>query len=117
MRKIRTGLWLALTVDYFGGKTMRMLAKIKLPTEAGNRAIKDGSLPDIIRKTMESVHAEAAYFTVLDGHRTMLMVFDLKTPSDMPRIVEPLFMGLNAEVDLMPCMNADDLKTGLSGLK
>jgi hypothetical protein len=34
--------------------------------------------------------------------------------SDMPRIAEPLFMGLNASIEFMPCMNADDLGTGLS---
>jgi hypothetical protein len=41
---------------------MRVLMKVQLPTEAGNRAIKDGTLPDIIRRTLETVQAEAAYF-------------------------------------------------------
>jgi hypothetical protein len=35
----------------------------------------------------------------------------------MPRIAEPLFTVLNASVDFMPCMNAEDLKTGLSTIK
>jgi hypothetical protein len=47
----------------------------------------------------------------------MIAVFDLKAASDIPRIAEPLFMGLNASVDFMPCMNAEDLKTGLAGIK
>jgi hypothetical protein len=34
----------------------------------------------------------------------------------MPRIAEPLFMGLDATIEFMPCMNADDLKSGLSAL-
>ena len=55
-------------------------------TEAGNRAIKDGTLPDIIRKTLETVQAEAAYFTTMNGQRTMIAVFDLKTTADIPRI-------------------------------
>jgi len=96
---------------------MRTLLKAKLPVEAGNRAIKDGTLPEIIRKTLEMIHAEAAYFTTMDGHRTMIAVFDLKANSDTVRIAEPLFMGLNASVEFMPCMNADDLKSGLSSLK
>ena len=96
---------------------MRMLMKVQFPTEAGNRAIKDGTLPDIIRKTLETAHAEAAYFTTMDGQRTMIAVFDLKAASDMPLISEPLFMGLNASIEFMPCMNAEDLKTGLSTIK
>jgi hypothetical protein len=91
--------------------------RVKIPTEVGNRTIKDGTLPKVIQKTLESVKAEAAYFTTMDGHRTMIAVFDLKASSDMARIAEPLFMGLSASVDFMPCMNADDLKTGLSGIK
>jgi hypothetical protein len=95
---------------------MRMLMKVQFPTEAGNRGIKDGSLPEILRKTLETVQAEAAYFTAMDGNRTMLAVFDLKATSDIPRIAEPLFMGLNASVEFIPCMNAEELKTGLSAL-
>jgi len=93
-----------------------MLMRVRIPTEAGNKGIKDGTLPDIIRKTLETLHAEAAYFTTMDGHRTMIAVFDMKAAADMPRISEPLFMGLNASIEFMPCMNAEDLKTGLSSI-
>jgi hypothetical protein len=96
---------------------MRMLMRVQIPTEAGNDAIKDGTLPEITRKALDALQPEAAYFTTMDGLRTMLIVFDLKAVSDMPRVVEPLFMGFDAAVDLMPCMNADDLKIGLSALK
>jgi len=101
----------------FWGQEMRMLMTVKFPTEAGNRAVKDGTLPEVIRKTLELIHAEAAYFTALDGQRTMIAVFDLKAASDIVRIAEPLFMGLDATIDLKPCMTVDDLKTGLSSIK
>ena len=81
---------------------MRMLMKVQLPTEDGNRAVQDRHLPDIIRKTLDSIKPEAAYFMTMDGERTMIAVFDLKAVSDIPAIAEPLFMGLNASVDLMP---------------
>jgi hypothetical protein len=93
-----------------------MLMKVQIPTEAGNTGIKDGTLPDVIRKTLESLHPEAAYFTTMDGRRTMIAVFDMKSGADMPRISEPLFMGLNASIEFMPCMNADDLEAGLSAV-
>jgi hypothetical protein len=95
---------------------MRTLMKVQISAEAGNRGIKDGTLPEIIRKTLEAVQAEAAYFTAMDGKRTMLAVFDLKAASDIPRIAEPLFMGLNASVEFIPCMNAEELKTGLAAI-
>jgi hypothetical protein len=96
---------------------MRMMMRVQIPTEAGNEAIKSGALPEVIRKTIETIRPEAAYFTTMDGQRTMIAVFDMKAASDMPRLAEPMFMGLNAKVDFMPCMNADDLKSGLSAIK
>jgi hypothetical protein len=96
---------------------MRMLMKVQIPIEDGNRTIQDGTLPAIIGKTLEAVQAESAYFTTMDGRRTMIAVFDLKTSADIPRIAEPLFMGLNATVDFMPCMNAEELKSGLATIK
>jgi hypothetical protein len=52
----------------------------------------------------------------MGGQRTMIAVFDMKTAADMPRIAEPLFMGLDATIEFMPCMNAHDLKAGLSAV-
>lgn len=95
---------------------MRMMMKVQLPAADGNRAIKDGSLPELVRKTLETSKAEAAYFTTMDGLRTMIAVFDLKAAPDIVRIAEPLFMGINARVDFLPCMNAEELKSGLSSL-
>jgi hypothetical protein len=69
--------------------------------------------------TQDARHREGrgCLFTTMDGQRTMIAVFDLKAASDMPGIAEPLFMGLNASIQFMPCMNAEDLKTGLSTIK
>jgi hypothetical protein len=100
----------------FQGTTMRMLMKAQIPTEAGNRGIKDGSLPEVIGKFIEMAKPEATYFTTMDGMRTMIAAFDLKALPDVVRIAEPLFMSVDASVEFMPCMNADELKSGLSSL-
>ena len=93
---------------------MRTLLKVSLEVEASNKAIKDGSLPKIMKSTMEKLKTEAAYFFAMDGNRTALMVFDLKDPSEIPSIAEPFFMNMNAKVDFYPVMNAEDLQKGLA---
>lgn len=95
---------------------MRMMMKVQVPVEIGNEAIKTGALPKVIEETLARIKPEAAYFTTMDGERTMIAVFDMKSSSEMPPIAEPLFMALEAAVDFMPCMNAEDLKGGLKGM-
>jgi hypothetical protein len=56
---------------------------------------------------------EASYFYVENGKRTALYFFDLKDVSDIPVIAELFFMNINAEVDFVPVMNADELQAGM----
>lgn len=95
---------------------MRMMAKVSIPVDAGNRAIQAGSLPKVIQQTAERWKPEAMYFTALDGVRTAFIVFDMADSSVLPSFAEPFFMELNAEVELTPVMNSDDLQTGLASL-
>jgi hypothetical protein len=92
---------------------MRTLVRISLDTEAGNAAIKNGSLDKLIASTLESLKPEAAYFFADNGKRTASFVFDLKSASDIPSIAEPWFMAVNASVQFIPVMNADDVKAGI----
>lgn len=92
---------------------MRVRLKIQIPVEAGNKSIKDGQLPKIIESALTTLKPEAAYFFAENGKRTVELFLDLKDVSQIPAIVEPLFMGLNASVDFTPVMNADDLRAGL----
>jgi hypothetical protein len=61
-----------------------------------------------------TVPAEAAYFVAEHGQRCAMMFFNMNDASDIPGVVEPLFAGLNARVQLLPVMNAEDLKKGLN---
>jgi hypothetical protein len=94
-------------------QNMRMMLKIVIPTEIGNQAIKNGSLHKIFEATMSKLKPEAAYFVAENGLRSAMMFFDMKDASEIPVIAEPLFAGLNARLQLLPVMNADDLKKGL----
>jgi hypothetical protein len=92
---------------------MRTLLRVSMQTDTANAAVKDGTLPMVMRSALEALKPEAAYFCTQDGRRTAFIVFDLQNASDMPSIAEPFFMALNASVDFSPCMNADDLRIGL----
>jgi hypothetical protein len=96
---------------------MRMMMRMMIPAEQGNKAIKDGTVPKIVQSLLQDLRAEAAYFGPVDGVRNAFIVFDMTDSSDLPRIVEPLFEHLNARVEFTPIMNADDLKAGLAKIK
>jgi hypothetical protein len=95
---------------------MRMMARVTIPAEAGNRAIKGGTLPKVMQQTIERWKPEAAYFTTFDGRRTAYFVFDLPEPSAIPVFAEPFFVEMEAEVQFSPVMNGEDLQKGLSSL-
>ena len=92
---------------------MRMMMRAQIPTESGNRVIQDGSIQKIIGETMTQLQPEAAYFLAENGKRTVYAFFELEGSSDIPSVGEPLFLGLNAEVELTPVMNAEELAMGL----
>ena len=92
---------------------MRFLLKIHMPVEKGNRALRDGSLPKIIQNLMEKLKPEASYFFAEGGKRTGYIFFSFDNVLEIPVIAEPLFMGLDAELELIPVMNADELKAGI----
>jgi hypothetical protein len=92
---------------------MRTLLKVRIPVAAGNRAIKDGTLPQIIGTFVETFKPEASYFTAEHGDRTALFVLDVKDASDLPSLAEPFFLQLDASISTSICMNLDDMKAGI----
>jgi hypothetical protein len=95
---------------------MRVMAKVEIPVESGNQGIKSGALPRVMQQFAERWKPEAMYFTDFDGMRTAFLVFDMADSSAIPSFAEPFFMELNANVQIAPAMNGDDLQKGLSQL-
>lgn len=87
-----------------------------MPVESANQAIKDGTLGTVMQRAAERWKPEGMYFTTFDGRRTAFMIFDLPDSSDMPPFAVPFFAKLNADVQLAPAMNGDDLQKGLAQL-
>jgi hypothetical protein len=92
---------------------MRMLMKVQMDVEAGNRAIRDGSWEQVMGRFMEQVKPEAVYFTAEAGKRTGFIFVDLQDVSDIPSLAEPFFMSVNASIDFSPVMTVDDVQRGL----
>ena len=92
---------------------MRTLMKVQIPAKAGNDAIKDGSLPEIMGQVLGAVDAEAAYFTAEEGMRTALIFFDMADASEIPPAAEPFFMALDAKITFAPVMNVDEMRAGV----
>ena len=95
---------------------MRVLLQVQIPNAKGNAAFHDGSLQRTMEAFMGKVQPEAAYFAPDGGLRTSFFVFDMKDPSDMPPLLEPLFSAFEANIEITPVMNAEDLQAGLQRL-
>ena len=92
---------------------MRMMLRWTVPVERGNEAIRDGSLAGTLQSLMAELEPEAAYFWPENGERAGMIIFDMADTTQIPQIAEPLFLNLDAAVEFLPVMNADDLKTAL----
>ena len=87
---------------------MRFLVKISIPVEAGNRVARSGF--DIVPKILAEQKPEAAYFFAENGKRTIILILDMKEPSELPAIAEPWFLSLNASIEATPAMVAADIE-------
>jgi hypothetical protein len=96
---------------------MRTLLRVSIPVEKGNEAIGSGMLGSTLQALSEALAPEASYFFADEhGRRSAMFVFDMHDSSRIPSMVEPLFMNLDAAVQMTPVMNAEELQRGLAVL-
>ncbi len=96
---------------------MRMMMRAVVEDmEAGNEAVRSGSVQKIIQATLDQLQPEAVYFVPEDGYRSVLAVFDMTDSSQLPAICEPMYQGVRARVSITPCMNLEDMQRGLAQL-
>ena len=89
---------------------MRMLLRVSIPVEAGNAAVKAGTLNSTVQQILADLKPEAAYFFADDnGNRSGSIIFDMKDSSEIPAVAEPWFLAFNAKVSFRPIMNPDDI--------
>ena len=93
---------------------MRFLIRARVPTEAGNKMVQDPDFMKKLEEYMNKVKPEAAYFLPIDGHRTAAFIVNMQSNDQIIALGEPLFQWMGANVDVIPVMNFDDLKKGIS---
>jgi hypothetical protein len=96
---------------------MRVLVRAMISTVAGNKMVKDPNFLKNLEDYIRKFSCEATYFTEVNGSRTMVFVMDLPSPDMIPAIAEPLFQGYEANVEIHPAMNLDDLKKAISQIQ
>ncbi|MFM0300818.1 panthothenate synthetase [Paraburkholderia sediminicola] len=96
---------------------MRMLLNVRIPHEPFNTLVREGTAGEVMRKILEEMKPEAAYFTEQNGTRGAVLVVNLDDPSGIPALAEPWFLKFNADVELRVAMVPEDLmKAGLEKL-
>jgi len=92
---------------------MRMMLRARFETAAANAAFKAGTVEKTLGDFMAKAKPEAVYFTVENGKRCGVFVFDMKESSMLPVLFEDMFQTVGAEIELTPCMTPDELRAGL----
>ncbi|MEU2629563.1 hypothetical protein [Kitasatospora sp. NPDC007106] len=95
---------------------MRMLVQASIDTERANAVIAEGKMPETMEQILTVLKPEAAYFYPLHGRRGLVMVVDVTDEADLIPLVEPLWMEMGADVEVAPCLTAQELQAGLARL-
>lgn len=88
---------------------MRFMMLVQMPIEPFNTAVKNGTASTKMKKIMEAIKPEHAWFGERDGKRGGIMIVNIDSPSDIPRLAEPWFLTFNAEVEFRVAMSPEDL--------
>jgi len=88
---------------------MRTILDIDFPLELFNTHVRNGTIGDLLAKIMEDIQPEAVYFSEAHGKRRGVLIVNVDSPSDVPRLAEPFFLSFNAECRFRICMLPEDL--------
>ena len=89
---------------------MKLLVNVKMPHQAFNAAIRDGTAGAKLNRILEAIKPEAVYFTEQNGQRSAILIVELPDASAIPALAEPWFLTFEADVEMRTVMTPDDLK-------
>ncbi|MFD7261627.1 DUF3303 family protein [Streptomyces sp. NPDC059874] len=96
---------------------MRVMLRAHFDTAATNEGIATGALPQAVKKMMDTVKPESAYFGLHEGVRSCWIVFDLQDSTMMPSLTWELFRDYHAEIEVAPVMRPEELAKAMAGLQ
>ena len=95
---------------------MRIMITFSFPTQSGNDDVASGKIQKVFENLMADLKPEAAYFYPEGGERGGVMFVNANDSSDVVKLAEPFWFGLNADVTMTPVMSADDLMKGMADI-
>jgi hypothetical protein len=96
---------------------MRMLLNVTIPHEPFNTLVREKRVGPIMKRILDELRPEAAYFTEENGTRGAVLVIDVAQASKVPAFAEPFFLNFNADCRFRIVMSPEDLaKAGLDEL-
>jgi hypothetical protein len=96
---------------------MRFMLTYRISPEKGNALAREENLRQTVQAIVEQINPEAAYFTPMEGARGGYLVVNLDDASQIAAMAEPLFIGLDATVQIHPVMTGEDLDKATPALE
>ena len=96
---------------------MRFLVKATIPVKAGNELVQDEDFQGRMDRILGAIKPEAAYFGVNGGQRTVFLAVEMTDASQIPTIVEPLWLNLKADIEITPVMSKADMTKAAPAIK
>ena len=88
---------------------MRMMMLVQFPIEPFNTLVKNGTGGAKMKQILEAIKPEHTWFSEREGKRGGILIVNVDSPSDIPRLAEPWFLTFNAEVEFRVAMTPEDL--------
>ena len=96
---------------------MRMMMLVQFPLEPFNTAVRSGTVGSKMKQILDAVKPEHVWFSEREGKRGGVLIVNVDSPSDVPRLAEPWFLTFNAQVEFRIAMTPEDLgRAGLDAL-
>jgi hypothetical protein len=94
---------------------MKYLLEATIPNDAGNRNLMSGKLLQDFQRYIDEVKPQAVY-AAADGQRTIFFLVDLSNPEDLPSILEPLWIDLEADIRALPVLDGAEFERAIPGI-